>query len=65
MRKILCTLCCVLLFACTMLCACTTTAQPTEKYDVVATIFPAYDFVRAIAGDELKIKDRYKNIKDF
>ncbi len=28
----------------------------TEKYDVVCTIFPQYDFCRKVAGDELKIK---------
>ena len=56
MRKILSVLLCVVLLACTLLCGCTPTAEQAEEYDVVATIYPAFDFVRAIAGDTLQIK---------
>lgn len=28
----------------------------TEKYDIVCTIFPQYDFVKEIVGDECKVK---------
>ena len=56
MRKPLSVLFCIVLLACTLLCGCTQTMQETQNYDVVATVFPAYDFVRAIAGDALKIK---------
>ncbi len=56
MRKILSVLLSTILLACTLLCGCTPTAVPADQYDVVATVFPAFDFVRAVAGDTLKIK---------
>lgn len=34
---------------------CGSTQQPAEAYDIVATNFPAFDFARAVAGDELRI----------
>lgn len=57
MKKIYCTILSILL--CLSVCgltACGNQPTNTEQYDVVATIFPAYDFARAIAGDTLKIK---------
>jgi len=36
--------------------ACTDMQTSSEQYDIVTTIFPAYDFARAVAGDTLNIK---------
>lgn len=40
----------------TVMSACTDTQTESEQYDIVTTVFPAYDFARAIAGETLKIK---------
>ncbi len=55
MRKILCAVVVLLLCSCGLT-ACTDTKTTTEQYDIVTTVFPAYDFARAVAGDTLKIK---------
>ncbi len=55
MRKILCAVVAIALCLC-CLTACTHTQTASEKYDIVTTVFPAYDFARAVAGDALKIK---------
>ena len=40
----------------TLLLLCTSCGQESESYDIVATIFPGYDFARSLAGDDLSIK---------
>lgn len=40
----------------TLVLLCTSCGQQSESYDIVATIFPGYDFARALAGDDLSIK---------
>lgn len=35
--------------------SCAAEAEPTQKLRVVATIFPQYDFLRAIAGDRIEL----------
>ncbi|MBR3955458.1 MAG: zinc ABC transporter substrate-binding protein [Clostridia bacterium] len=55
MKKILCAVVAILLCVCGMT-ACTDTQTASEQYDIVTTVFPAYDFARAVAGDTLKIK---------
>lgn len=52
MKKILC-----ILFAALFLCSCAETKQAVDgKVKVVTTIFPVYDFVRAVGGDKVDIK---------
>lgn len=53
MKKILICLLCVVL-----LCGCATKAQPQKdtKMTVVTTIFPLYDFARAVGGDSIDVK---------
>lgn len=35
---------------------CATTQQNTQQWDIITTVFPAYDFARAVVGDTLRIK---------
>ncbi len=52
MKKILC-----ILFAALFLCSCAETQHSVDdRVKVVTTIFPVYDFVRAVGGDKVDIK---------
>lgn len=46
----------LIIFLLTLVLLCASCAQTSESYDVVATIFPGYDFAREIAGEDLSIK---------
>jgi zinc transport system substrate-binding protein len=48
----------VCLFAvfCLFLSACAPAAQGTERFTVIATLFPQYDFARQIAGDKAEVR---------
>ena len=47
---------CILVLLCVPAGGCADVSEQTEQWDIIATIFPAYDFARAVAGDTLKIK---------
>lgn len=51
MKKVLICLLCL-----TLLCGCTAPRNDTSKKTVVMTIFPLYDFARAIGGEKLEVK---------
>lgn len=52
MKKIIPLLLCVLLF----LCSCASYEKPSEKPDIVTTVFPLYDFAKHIGGDKVNVK---------
>lgn len=53
MKKLLCIcLAAVMLFA---LCGCTPAEQGSDKLQVVCTLFPQYEFARAVAGDRAEV----------
>lgn len=57
-RKIIRVLCCTLILIATLLSLCTgcgSDSEHNDKLNIVATIFPQYDFARAIAGDAADI----------
>ena len=57
-RKIIRVLCCTLILTATLLSLCTgcgSDSEHNDKLNIVATIFPQYDFARAIAGDAADI----------
>ena len=54
MKRLLC-LCCCLAVVLTCLPACGSSPQDSDRLTVVATLFPQYDFARAIAGDRAEI----------
>ena len=47
---------CVLMLTAFATGGCTDSPVQTQQWDVIATVFPAYDFARAVAGDLLQIK---------
>lgn len=54
-RKVISVILCLCLLAC--LCGCgKTTPKNGDKIEVVTTIFPLYDFVRAVGGDRVEIR---------
>jgi len=46
----------LIIFLISLVLLCTSCSKESESYDIVATIFPGYDFARALSGDELNIK---------
>ena len=51
MKKISLILAALVLFVC----GCTAKQEPADKLSVVATVFPAYDFARAVCGDDATV----------
>lgn len=51
MKKVLICFLCLLL-----LCGCTTQKKDTNKPTIVTTIFPLFDFARAVGGDKIEVK---------
>ena len=56
MRKFLALLLCVLLCLCIFGCGQVSREKNSEKLNIVCTVFPQYDFVRALAGDKVNLK---------
>ncbi len=57
MKKVFSCVFALLLCICVLFCtACGEAQTATKTYDIIATVFPAYDFARAVAGDVLNIK---------
>ena len=46
----------LIIFLISLVLLCTSCSKESESHDIVATIFPGYDFARALSGDELNIK---------